>query len=152
VIIIQAGRGWGKTRRALAWLAQGQVINVNGQHWSRVLVCAYAGSADRIRREFGVPAGLVMDLRDWQQQRYARGVYDSVEVMLDDANVLVEEALGRNGRVHIAGITWNDDDEKYTEKDFWQMDKLRRTATKAYSERIDDQLEITKGQEQLNFE
>ena len=154
--IIQAGRRWGKTRRAVAWLHGGRVVDGK---WSRLLICAYSEGARHIIQEYGIPPQLVMSLEEWR--RSERGLGNDLEIMVDDADRIIKDALRLHPGVRLAGITWNDDDEKFVDENFWHEERLRKNrermytkphTKKAHAERLDDQLEITRGQEQLNFE
>jgi len=98
VRVIVRGRQASKTYESVQWVLAGEPTD-SYPGWSRVLLCMSIGEADHVRAQFSaLDYRQVFGFEEWRRARLGKL---SVEVMVDDADLILASTLGQS----ISGMT-----------------------------------------------
>lgn len=97
------GRGGGKTTHLVEWVRGGHELDVY-PGWSRVIVTPTADIAKWTRSHFNLARRQVFSFDDW---RGSYGIGRSVEVALDNLDMMLPDLPGVIRRVTITGVVGN---------------------------------------------
>lgn len=106
--IFVSGRRAGKTYKTIEWVKQGKEIR-GYPYWDRVILTISIAEADRLRKQYNLDYRQVFSVHEWQHRRHGTG--RQTEVVLDNADIILQDLVGPLVGTTMTGEEWSDGEE-----------------------------------------